>query len=1106
MRRFAFLAGAIAAVLWSALPAAAGVTAYATWNTRIGYAATDAGWTTGYMVDSSNGICADSNPWYTGPSPGTGWWCYWIVPSAAVHVNMQMPSVTLTGGKFGGGLDTTPKNGHASMCYILANALLTDNSIGGTVVGNVRCLNDAEGCVEFFFNPNWVPPDSQTRELIHLYDDSWTLRRSSSGTLTSIIRNANGVNVGHTLTGDLSPEWNHIALAWDATSVRTYLNGVKAGETVYGGSSQKVSWKESEYIFIGGGNDGMGGTVEEMRAADGVYDNLVVWDEVRYTGNTITVPGGPVPPPAPMTIVSAGTPTATIVVSSAAPNVVAVAANDLQAYVQKMSGAVLPISHSTETPGNLILVGRMPEVDVLLPDLSAYDVDPDGFVILTLAERLILTGKSDGVGPGTDCGTPNAVYQFLESLGCRWYMPGEDGEVIPTKSTITVPITFVISKPDFPGRWIGDTAASYLQNQGGANAYDEFQDWLRRNRTGPNRYHHGHNYFYIMRPEDYFATHPEYFTLVDGVRRSGYSQPCTSNAAVVDIFSSWTADYLYRSGIAGQSRSFAVSPNDSTLWCECEPCEALDGDKLFTYDEKEGRTMGLGRGTWRNMANRILLFENQVAERAAAGLADAGYTGPPPLITYYAHYNITGTPDFAPRDNVMPGMCHVVPNDYHWRQHVLGWEDISKQLYYYTYMGWRIAYPKLHIADDIRWCYEHKGLAMYLEHDEHSPLNMIPLYLAAKAMWDVDSDSETVLNEFYIKFYGAGSATMKQFFEVFDAATHEATRDYDCFYGYPDILTQEIASACRNLLSTAYNQATQDVVRRRILSISSYWTVVERHVDARDAMATWRPNRTAANKSSAQAAVNAALSAIDTRMTDFYLEPRRGLLNAMLTELSACSVADRHIFYNNSAWDGDNPAASLADDTAIATDKWALKTTLGGCGGFPNYTSYSRGINGIMVDINNLPGTPTAADFQFKVGNSDNPATWAAAPAPTSITVRPGAGVNNTHRVTIIWPDNAIQNQWLQVTVKPTAATGLSVADVSYFGNAIGECGNSTSDAKVNATDGIAARNDPHSLADPAAIDNPHDFNRDKKVDAADEIISRNNPTNFMTKLQLIRP
>jgi hypothetical protein len=212
-------------------------------------------------------------------------------------------------------------------------------------------------------------------------------------------------------------------------------------------------------------------------------------------------------------------------------------------------------------------------------------------------------------------------------------------------------------------------------------------------------------------------------------------------------------------------------------------------------------------------------------------------------------------------------------------------------------------------------------------------------------------------------------------------------------------------------------------------------------------------------------------------------------------------VVGRHIFYNDSLFDGNDAGANAGDDGAMATDKTALLP--GQTASFANYTSYSRGINGIMVDITLLPGVPGVGDFTFRVGNDNDPGGWVAAPAPLSVTVRSGAGTGGSDRVTILWADNAIQKEWLQVIVGATAATGLGSPDVFYFGNAVGESGNSASDARVNATDEILARNNPRALGQ-APVDFAYDYNRDGKVNATDEIIARNNPTSSLTALQLI--
>ncbi|HUT09375.1 MAG TPA: dockerin type I domain-containing protein [Thermoguttaceae bacterium] len=199
---------------------------------------------------------------------------------------------------------------------------------------------------------------------------------------------------------------------------------------------------------------------------------------------------------------------------------------------------------------------------------------------------------------------------------------------------------------------------------------------------------------------------------------------------------------------------------------------------------------------------------------------------------------------------------------------------------------------------------------------------------------------------------------------------------------------------------------------------------------------------------------------------------------------------------------------SLADG-ALAPDKVALLPGYG-VATSENYTNYSRGINALAIDVQDLAdpdGLDAASVGQylaFRVGNDAEPGNWTAAPAIAEAAVWPGRGVAGSDRVLIAWEDNAVENQWLEVTVQANARTGLSEPCVFYFGNAVAETGNSPSDARVTAADLLLARNNLRGVLNPAGIDDPYDFNRDGRVNATDVLLARNNQSNFSSALKLI--
>jgi hypothetical protein len=170
-----------------------------------------------------------------------------------------------------------------------------------------------------------------------------------------------------------------------------------------------------------------------------------------------------------------GNPLAEIIIATNAPRAAKFAAEELQAYIEKISGAKLAITNEAgkEIPVK-IYVGKSKYTDGLkISDEGlkhgAYKMVPgrDWLALIgqdkaftppephmrgrddlprALGEWDKLTGEKFGFphtqlykfhGQGfwdyDERGSLNAVYAFLRSLGVRWYMPGDLGEIVPQK-------------------------------------------------------------------------------------------------------------------------------------------------------------------------------------------------------------------------------------------------------------------------------------------------------------------------------------------------------------------------------------------------------------------------------------------------------------------------------------------------------------------------------------------------------------------------------------------------------------------------------------------------------------------------------------------------
>ena len=231
--------------------------------------------------------------------------------------------------------------------------------------------------------------------------------------------------------------------------------------------------------------------------------------------------------------------------------------------------------------------------------------------------------------------------------------------------------------------------------------------------------------------------------------------------------------------------------------------------------------------------------------------------------------------------------------------------------------------------------------------------------------------------------------------------------------------------------------------------------------------------------------------------------PQYGL---RLKRTGPAAIDFRYAAYKNSALDGHDATPGVVSDAAIARDKgfiagdWAEHTPIP-----QQVTSYDKGINALVIDVLGLPPAGgggealCAADFEFRAGTGGDSAAWPLAPAPTGVGVRRGAGAGGTDRVAITWPDGAIANRWVRVTMKPGANTGLPAPDVFFYGNLVGDTGGAAAfglgypPVQVDRADVINVRRSFVGDVGAAAAVSPYDHNRDGVVNGADLLLTLRN-------------
>ena len=484
---------------------------------------------------------------------------------------------------------------------------------------------------------------------------------------------------------------------------------------------------------------------------------------------------------APIAVVRDGKPLAEIVIAADAPSIVKYAADELQTYVKKMSGAELPVVTKPSAGRVPVYLGESPFVSKL--GIRADDLRTDGFRVVARDGWVALVGRdfkgepwSSGAHPFRRSETYNAelglwafgeagslfaVYELLYDQGVRWYAPGEIGEVVPKRTTILIAEGTKKVEPNYRYRYL--YFVNFPRSKRDAR-------WFRRIRCGGAAPVYANHSLQRVLNEERTKTNPDWFAMYDGKRllkpkyTYGY-MPCLQGEGFLEAVVERTRKYFDKKP---REEVCAVMPPDSFRPCTCPKCKPL-------LTPERGERIGVA-------SDYVWDFVNRVAREIKKS-----HPGKKVSCCAYSRYLLPPNRIKRMSDNVVVVICqsrgHMFDAEYlkMIREVREGWAKIlpGREFYLWEYYLTN-RYRRMHglpgfytrlIKEDL------KSLKNFAQGEfvecNRGPnknladvmLNNLNIYLTARLYWDPDLDAEALKEEYYRLFFGPAGATMKRFYE-----------------------------------------------------------------------------------------------------------------------------------------------------------------------------------------------------------------------------------------------------------------------------------------------------------------------------------------------------
>jgi hypothetical protein len=447
-----------------------------------------------------------------------------------------------------------------------------------------------------------------------------------------------------------------------------------------------------------------------------------------------------------LTLIQNGSSDFEIVIPHNADSLEGISSNELQKYLQKISGVSLAITDEVKISSDKrIFIGNTIKGELL-------NAGVDEIIIKVRDGDLFILG-------GDPRSTLYAVYSFLENyLGCRFYAP--DVEIIPETDHVTIPMdTDYQYTPPVSTRTVHSRL--YYENK-------EFADKRKVTHEAFPGYVPGygvHTFDRFVPSSKYYQTHPEYYALIDGRRIP--TQLCLTNVDMLDIVKDAVAKLLDQ---YPDSKVISVSTNDNTQYCQCESCMAIN-------DREE------------SAAGSVIDFVNKIAvefpDRTISTLAYQYTRKAPKYIKPGKNVLITLCSIECDRSAPIEEKCQDFAAD------LLAWGILTENIRIWDYTtqftNFLAPFPNIHtLQPNIRFFRNNNARWIFEQHSHHpSELFEFRSYLTAQLLWDPDLNQDSIVTDFLNGYYEGAAPFIQQYITTIHDEIQQEKDFFLFLYGDP---------------------------------------------------------------------------------------------------------------------------------------------------------------------------------------------------------------------------------------------------------------------------------------------------------------------------------